>query len=136
MTLSVIEIIFLLQAFSSAIFRICGASRGPSASAELLVYQSVINFSAVISYGTSPLTADSDKNSDKILTNSCTKCCLSCMRIETAITHVVQIGHNGLNFYRHFRLLFFQARSFAFGCLQLAFHLGKPCAKLAPEQPR
>jgi len=27
----------LLQAFSSAIFRICGTSRGPSASAELFV---------------------------------------------------------------------------------------------------
>jgi len=37
MTLSVLECHSLLQAFSSAIFRICGASHGPSASAELLV---------------------------------------------------------------------------------------------------
>ena len=37
MTLSVLEGHFLLQAFSSAIFRIYNASRGPSASAELLV---------------------------------------------------------------------------------------------------
>ena len=38
MTLSVLEGHSLLQAFSSsAIFHICGASRGPSASAELLV---------------------------------------------------------------------------------------------------
>jgi len=37
MTLSVLEGHSLLQAFLSAIFRICGVSRGPSASAELLV---------------------------------------------------------------------------------------------------
>ena len=40
MTLSVLEghsTIALLQAFPSAIFRICGASRGSSVSAELLV---------------------------------------------------------------------------------------------------
>jgi len=37
MILSVLKVIPLLQAFSSAIFRICGASRGPSAFAELLV---------------------------------------------------------------------------------------------------
>jgi len=37
MTLSVIEGHSLLQAFSSATFRICDALRGPSASAELLV---------------------------------------------------------------------------------------------------
>jgi len=32
-----LKVIALLQAFSSAIFRIRGASRGPRASAELLV---------------------------------------------------------------------------------------------------
>ena len=37
MTLGVHEGHSLLQAFSSAMFCICGASRGPSASAELLV---------------------------------------------------------------------------------------------------
>jgi len=37
MTLSILEGHFLLQTFLSAIFRICGASRGPSASTELLV---------------------------------------------------------------------------------------------------
>jgi len=37
MTLSVLESPFLLQASSNAIFRICGASRGPSASAEFLI---------------------------------------------------------------------------------------------------
>ena len=37
MTLSVLEGHSPMQAFSSAIFRICGASRGPSASAELLI---------------------------------------------------------------------------------------------------
>jgi len=38
MTLSVLEVHSLLQAFSSAIFRIYAASRNPSASAELLVH--------------------------------------------------------------------------------------------------
>jgi len=37
MTLSVLEGHFLLQAFSSEKFRICGTSHGPSASAEFLV---------------------------------------------------------------------------------------------------
>jgi len=37
MTLSVLEVIPLLQAFSNAIFRICGILRSPPASAELLV---------------------------------------------------------------------------------------------------
>jgi len=37
MTLTVLEGHSLLQAFSSAIFRICGVSHGPSAPAELLV---------------------------------------------------------------------------------------------------
>jgi len=32
-----LKVISLLQVFSSAVFRICGALRGPSASAELLV---------------------------------------------------------------------------------------------------
>jgi len=36
-TMSVLEVIPLLQAFSSATFRICGASRSPSAPAELFV---------------------------------------------------------------------------------------------------
>jgi len=35
-----LRVIPLLQAFSSVTFRICDASRGPSASAELLVYTS------------------------------------------------------------------------------------------------
>jgi len=43
MNLIVFEGLPLLQAFSSVIFGICGASRGPSASAELLV-----NFGAQI----------------------------------------------------------------------------------------
>jgi len=34
-------VIPLLQAFSSVIFRICVASRGPSASAELLVDRNI-----------------------------------------------------------------------------------------------
>jgi len=38
MTLSVLEGHSILQAFSCAIFGISGPSRGPSASAELLVY--------------------------------------------------------------------------------------------------
>jgi len=33
-----LKVIPLLQVFSSAIFGVCGASRGPSAAAELLVY--------------------------------------------------------------------------------------------------
>jgi len=37
MTLSVIKCHILLQAFSSAIFHICGTSHNPSVSAELLV---------------------------------------------------------------------------------------------------
>jgi len=37
MTLSVLGGNSLLQTFSSVIFRICGTSRGSSASAELLV---------------------------------------------------------------------------------------------------
>jgi len=37
MTLSVLEVNSLLQVFSIAIFYICGASLGHSASAELLV---------------------------------------------------------------------------------------------------
>jgi len=38
MALSVLEGHFPVASFLSAIFRICGASRGPSASAELPVY--------------------------------------------------------------------------------------------------
>ena len=46
MILSVLEGHSLLQAFPSAIFPICGALRGPSASAELLVnFQSLYNIS-------------------------------------------------------------------------------------------
>jgi len=37
MALSVLEGHFLIASFSSVIFSICGVSRGPSASAELLV---------------------------------------------------------------------------------------------------
>ena len=47
MTLSSLKVIPLLQAFSSAIFRICGASRSPS-SAELLVAFCIVSSSAVI----------------------------------------------------------------------------------------
>jgi len=43
MTISVLKIIPLLQAFSCAIFCICGASHGSSASEELLVVFSIVN---------------------------------------------------------------------------------------------
>ena len=49
-------------------------------------------------------------------------------------THVVQISHNRLDFYRQFRLFFFQASRFVLGRLQLTFQLGKSSAELAPEQ--
>jgi len=47
-----LKVIPLLQAFSSATFRSCGASRGPSASAELLVR--IDDVIMVISFQTGP----------------------------------------------------------------------------------